>query len=372
MPRIYGVGAWTNHLHFAYDLIAALRPRIFVELGTDRGESFFAFCQAVEENEIGTRCFAVDTWKGDLHAGRYDDTTFTQVSEHRRAHYASFARLLRGSFETVRAQFFNETVDLLHLDGLHSEEAVRRDLEDWLPKLRPGGILLMHDVRVRAREFGVWKVWEEMQERGRHWTQALGPGLAVWQKPPNESLPPLVETLCAGTAEERAPLEQYYARQADALQNRIAQEWRDGAVRQLPFHQQTVIQLFHSTDGTHREENSVHARTGHDEWKEISIELPPEAGAAPLRIDFVSPWTIIEIAALRFLVAEETFYLAETLEAFSPIEVKGDAERLPHPELLRLQVTGVDPQIYLPPIGPLPAGRARSLQLRLRVLSPNE
>ena len=41
-PRIYGVGAWTHHLHFAYDLVTAMRPRVLVELGVDRGESYFA------------------------------------------------------------------------------------------------------------------------------------------------------------------------------------------------------------------------------------------------------------------------------------------------------------------------------------------
>ena len=60
-PRLFGLGAWTGHLHFAYDLVATLRPRVLVELGTDRGESYFAFCQAVAENGAGTHCFAVDT-----------------------------------------------------------------------------------------------------------------------------------------------------------------------------------------------------------------------------------------------------------------------------------------------------------------------
>jgi len=71
-PRIYGVGAWTSHLHFAYDLVAVLRPALLVELGVDRGESYFAFCQSVAENQTGTRCFGIDTWRGDQHAGGYD------------------------------------------------------------------------------------------------------------------------------------------------------------------------------------------------------------------------------------------------------------------------------------------------------------
>ena len=68
-PQVYGLGAWTDNLPFAYDLIAVLQPRLFVELGTDRGESYFAFCQSILENRTATRCFAVDTWLGDQQAG---------------------------------------------------------------------------------------------------------------------------------------------------------------------------------------------------------------------------------------------------------------------------------------------------------------
>src|SRR4029077_16809866 len=81
-PRIYGVGAWPDHIFFAYDLAALERPRTLVELGTDRGESYFAFCQSAAENQTATRCFAVDTWKGDAQSGFYDETTFEQVCLH--------------------------------------------------------------------------------------------------------------------------------------------------------------------------------------------------------------------------------------------------------------------------------------------------
>ena len=104
-PRIYGVGAWTPHLHFAYDVVAVLKPALLVELGVDRGESYFAFCQAALENKTGTRCFGIDTWRGDQHAGGYDETTFAQVSEHNRGNYESFSTLLRSSFDEALPRF---------------------------------------------------------------------------------------------------------------------------------------------------------------------------------------------------------------------------------------------------------------------------
>src|SRR5204863_9980612 len=148
---VYGVGAWTPHMHFAYDLVAVLKPALLVELGVDRGESYFAFCQAALENKTGTRCFGIDTWRGDRHAGGYDETTFAQVSEHNGLNYESFSTLFRSSFDEALTRFNDNTIDVLHLDGLHTESAVRHDLGAWLPKLRPGGILLLHDVGVRTK-----------------------------------------------------------------------------------------------------------------------------------------------------------------------------------------------------------------------------
>jgi hypothetical protein len=366
-PRIYGVGAWTNHLHFAYDLVAALQPRVLVELGVDRGESYFAFCQSVTENKTGTRCFGVDTWRGDQHAGGYDETTFAQVNEHNRAHYEAFSTLIRAGFDAACEQFEPESIDLLHIDGLHTEAAVRHDFDTWLPKVRPGGVILLHDVDVRSRDFGVWKVWAELQERGRSGTFHDGPGLGVWQKPPASKLPGFLEQLLSPPNELNSALAKYYKERADELQRKIAGHWRDGTIRQTPFAQQTIIQVFHTADGTHREEDSVYARVGHEEWKEVRIELPPGAGAAPLRIDFVSALTTIDIASIRLTKAGSAYFSVPEETGFDSIGVSGDAERVAHPTALRLKVTGIDPQLYLPAVALPPGDEPLVLELRLQV-----
>src|SRR4029077_16525490 len=105
-------------------LVALERPAVLVELGTDRGESYFAFCQSVVENETATRCFAVDTWKGDAQSGFYDEITFRLVAAHNRSYYESFSTLLRCSFDQALQKFADSKIDILHLDGLHTESPV--------------------------------------------------------------------------------------------------------------------------------------------------------------------------------------------------------------------------------------------------------
>jgi hypothetical protein len=368
-PRIYGVGAWTSHLHFAYDLVATLKPAVLAELGVDRGESYFAFCQAAAENRTGTRCFGIDTWRGDQHAGGYDETTFDQVSEHNRAHYDSFSTLVRSDFDAALSLFGSDSIDVLHLDGLHTEAAVRHDVDSWMPKLRPGGMLLLHDVDVRSKEFGAWKVWAELQTQGRSCTFHDGPGLGVWQKPPAAALPGFLEELLAPPDEHNAQLAKYYTERAAAMQAKIAQQWRDGTIRNTPFAEQTIIQVFYTSDGSHREEDSVYARVGHQGWKDVRIELPPGAGAAPLRVDFVSALTTIEIASIRLTKGLVACFAAQNAMEFATIKAAGDVERLSDAKGLRLRVTGVDPQLYLPAVD-LPSGNGPMLlEMRLRVLS---
>jgi len=156
-PRsLQSPSAWLGHLPFAGWVIQEISPKIFVELGTHSGNSYFSFCQSVVEAGISTKCYAVDSWQGDEHAGQYDEETFAKVNAHHQEHYAGFSRLLRMTFDDAVTYFADESIELLHIDGLHTYEAVHYDFETWLPKLAPGAVVMFHDTNVRERNFGVW------------------------------------------------------------------------------------------------------------------------------------------------------------------------------------------------------------------------
>ena len=156
--------AWTGHIPFAQALICIMRPKVFVELGTHSGNSFCAFCQAIRDEKLGTYSYAVDTWGGDDQAGYYDDAVFNDLAPYVHAAYSRFAKLLRMTFNEGLSQFDDGSIDLLHIDGLHTYEAVRHDFEAWKGKLSPRGVVLFHDTQVFDRDFGVYRLWAELRE----------------------------------------------------------------------------------------------------------------------------------------------------------------------------------------------------------------
>ena len=116
-----GSDAWLGHVAFGYMLVSEFRPNLLVELGTHWGNSYFSFCQAVRDQQLNTKCFAVDSWEGDPQAGFYDDTIFDAVSE-QNAQYESFSTLKRMLFDDAVSSFDDGSIDLLHIDGFHSYE----------------------------------------------------------------------------------------------------------------------------------------------------------------------------------------------------------------------------------------------------------
>ena len=221
-PKHVAFSAWIDHVPFGYDLVAALRPKLLVELGTSTGMSYFGFCQSMKEHQIDGVCHAVDTWEGDAHTGAYDGSIFDLVNAHNRQNYHGFSYLLRMRFEEALVHFDDASIDLLHIDGLHTYEAVKEDFDTWYPKVRPGGIILFHDIQSRMKDFGVWKYWQDLQkDYDETFGFNHGFGLGVLRKPggdrSNDS--ELVQLLFGSSPETQTKLRQFYVHASKHLNN---------------------------------------------------------------------------------------------------------------------------------------------------------
>ena len=154
--------SWVGHVPFGSWLVSELKPNVIVELGTHKGLSFLTFCESIKENKLSSNAYAIDTWKGDHQAGYYGDEIYNELKEYVDENYFGFAHLLRKTFDEASYEFENNSVDLLHIDGLHTYEAVKHDFEVWFPKLSDKAVVIFHDTSETKDDFGVYKFWNEI------------------------------------------------------------------------------------------------------------------------------------------------------------------------------------------------------------------
>jgi len=189
-------------------LVDNLRPRVIVELGTQYGDSYCSFCQAVDQLDMEARCYAVDTWTGDAHAGFFGPETLSNLRAHHDPLYSAFSTLLVKTFDEAAGEFEMRSIDVLHIDGFHTYEAVRRDFDTWLPKLSETGVVLLHDTNEHASDFGVWRLWQEIRSQYPtfEFLHGHGLGLAAVGLHPPEAL----RTLMEAPPEERRRIQDFF------------------------------------------------------------------------------------------------------------------------------------------------------------------
>jgi len=125
---------WAGHVPFAMFVVSLLRPQTIVELGVYTGVSYCAFCQAVKELNLDARCYGIDTWHGDVHVGQYGPEILSDLKAYHDPLYENFSSLIQSTFDDAVSQFEDSSIDLLHIDGAHSYEAVIVILAPGCPK----------------------------------------------------------------------------------------------------------------------------------------------------------------------------------------------------------------------------------------------
>ena len=370
-PRRYrpgNIGNWSGHLPFARDLIVAVRPSLLVELGTHWGESYFGFCQAIAENNIPCVAYAVDTWTGEEQSGFYDETVYNDVVSYNEANYKDFSYLIKSLFDNALPQFADESIDILHIDGLHTFEAVSHDFYSWLPKVKPGGIVLLHDIAARHADFGVWKLWDELKTKGATFDFHQSWGLGIFEKPGSSRLrPPFLEALLAGDTAQQEHIRRFYSLAAVQL------EWKNGRENPAPRLRNLdhAIQVFRPLPGGYLEEESQKVAIGANEWQRVTVELPLGLMNGSLRIDLSDCPAIIDIRGVTIRSAFDNQILWNS--GGSDLTAVTAGGTLAHLDLdlgngaCRFFSYGSDPQLYLPVLDSPIFDQPVSLEIWLRL-----
>jgi Methyltransferase domain len=229
-------GPWAGHLPFASDLVAALRPAVLVELGVSYGDSYFGFCQAVAEAGVACTCYGVDPFE--------DGAVFEIVDRHNERFYRSFSHLVRMDFQKALDQFSDESVSLLHINAFRTYEDARHAFDQWLQKVRPGGVILLHGIAVRSVDHGVWRLWEELLRGFPAFAFRSGNGLGVLRKPGGtDDNSAYLDELFSSSAENQERIRRYYALCAGRIELEHALRPGNGASAESIALEQRLAQI---------------------------------------------------------------------------------------------------------------------------------
>jgi predicted O-methyltransferase YrrM len=141
------------------ETIVSRRPELCVEIGVFGGSSLIPQALALKHNGRGT-IVGIDPWTRDAalesmvaeeHRTWWSKLDLDSVYRHCVAHVEhqqleNFVMLRRSKAEDEAGAFPDGSIDLLHIDGNHSEEPALRDVELYLPKVKAGGIIFFDDV----------------------------------------------------------------------------------------------------------------------------------------------------------------------------------------------------------------------------------
>lgn len=114
----------------------------YLEIGSYCGGSLACVFLATQPAGLKVNFIAIEPFTRELVNSRDD---LTLAKQFRKNTKAIPLRLLRLSSDMARCRIADGSVDLLFVDGDHSHGQVKRDLENYWPKLKENGVLLGHD-----------------------------------------------------------------------------------------------------------------------------------------------------------------------------------------------------------------------------------
>ena len=159
---------WMGHVPFMFALFQAIKPKTYLELGVHNGCSLLAAATAASLYVPEAKIIGIDSWQGDDHAVYGDgNQILAKLTTTVTAHFTN-VDLVRDFFDNHVSKVPDGSIDLLHIDGLHTYEAVKHDYETWLPKLTKRGVILFHDTHVFEQDFGVHRLFSEVAANRPH------------------------------------------------------------------------------------------------------------------------------------------------------------------------------------------------------------
>jgi predicted O-methyltransferase YrrM len=145
-------------------LVFDIQAKLCVEIGVFKGSSLMYFAESLQSTNgiiIGIDPYSIDSFKNiipdpSLHDYIYN-VVFTEQEILDEIYYSlkniitqnnltNLVKLVRDKSENYHKKLEDESIDILHIDGNHDEDFVKKDVLLYLPLVKKGGYILMDDI----------------------------------------------------------------------------------------------------------------------------------------------------------------------------------------------------------------------------------
>jgi predicted O-methyltransferase YrrM len=145
LKRFGDFWGYSDQLTILYAAAKVLRPQNYLEIGVFRGRSMAVVANVAPECNL----YGFDLWIKNYSGLQNPGPEHVQSQVRRVGHQGELVLTSGDSKETVPA-FLEDLPDLLFdlvtVDGDHSQEGARIDLENVLPRVKVGGVLVFDDI----------------------------------------------------------------------------------------------------------------------------------------------------------------------------------------------------------------------------------
>jgi predicted O-methyltransferase YrrM len=163
IPLPIDLRGWNGNNPIFAQLISQVKPNIILEVGTWKGQSTISMAKAVKALHYQATIFCIDTWLGAI-----------EFKENERLYGDDWNRMLLHGYPQVYYQFISNCVhedvidliepvpatsrdavkfvpdaELIYIDGDHTYLGVLEDLNNYWPKLKPGGVMFGDDYTLK-------------------------------------------------------------------------------------------------------------------------------------------------------------------------------------------------------------------------------
>lgn len=136
--------AWDGIQHKLGDFLGHIKPiNTIVELGVDKGFSLCHFATRYPNAKV----IGVDIWKYD--DGQEAKENLSNIAGKMYPNIELWSADTLEAAQLYDAKLFSKDlplIDVLHIDAGHLYDEVKADFENWSPFVRPGGVVLFHDI----------------------------------------------------------------------------------------------------------------------------------------------------------------------------------------------------------------------------------